>query len=304
MPNKNKRRSDLLRMLLLALVCTFVIAGCAPAQTDGAVAREEQPTAVPSPAGEGVPNTSDAPDGQATVSAEDVPDPRDQEFKVDPARTNWNFEAPANKTVYLTFDDGPSENTRPVLDILDAYGIKATFFVTGMNPEYLPMISECYKRGHTIGMHTYSHDYEQVYASVDAYWNDLGQIADVVREQIGYVPCFVRFPGGSSNTISANYAAGIMSELAHEVVAEGYQYYDWDASCGDGAVHTADELVDATIADTSYGYQSIVFLMHDGAAKETTVEALPRIIEYFASEGYEFAPIDRSTCVPHHGIGN
>jgi peptidoglycan/xylan/chitin deacetylase (PgdA/CDA1 family) len=153
-------------------------------------------------------------------------------------------------------------------------------------------------------MHTYSHDYEQVYASVDAYWNDLGQIADVVREQIGYVPCFVRFPGGSSNTISANYTAGIMSELAQEVVAEGYQYYDWDASCGDGAVHTADELVDATIADTSYGYQSIVFLMHDGAAKETTVEALPRIIEYFVSEGYEFAPIDRSTCVPHHGIGN
>lgn len=231
-------------------------------------------------------------------------DPRNEEFAVDPLRTDWNFEAPATKTVYLTFDDGPSSNTQPVLDILDQYGIKATFFVTGLNPDYLHMIRECYARGHTIGMHTYTHDYAQVYSSMDAYWSDLAQIGEVVEEQIGYVPCFIRFPGGSSNTVSANYTLGIMSELAQEVVAEGYQYYDWDASCGDGADHTADELVDATMADTSYGYQSIVFLMHDGAGKETTVEALPRIIEYFESEGYTFAPLDRQTCVPHHGIGN
>ncbi len=240
--------------------------------------------------------------GKTSASSKD--DKRSKEFAVDPSRTDWNFKAPARKTVYLTFDDGPSENTQPVLDTLDRYGIKATFFVTGMHPDYFPMISTCYQAGHTIGMHTYSHDYSDVYASIDAYWNDLNKIADVVRNQIGYVPCFIRFPGGSSNTVSANYTTGIMSELSQEVVNEGYQYYDWDASCGDGADHTADELVDATMADTSYGYQSIVFLMHDGTSKESTVEALPRIIEYFQSEGYEFAPIDRSTCVPHHGIGN
>lgn len=242
--------------------------------------------------------------GSSVARARQEDDTRDVEFAVDPARTSWNFEAPATKTVYLTFDDGPSENTQPVLDILDRYGIKATFFVTGMHPDYFPMIAACYKAGHTIGMHTYSHDYSDVYASVDAYWADLNKIAGVVRDQIGYVPCFIRFPGGSSNTVSANYTLGIMSELSQEVVAEGYQYFDWDASCGDGAEHTADELVDATIADTSYGYQSIVFLMHDGTDKESTVEALPRIIEYFKSEGYEFAPIDRTTRVPHHGIGN
>ena len=242
-------------------------------------------------------------DSEATAQQQSS-DTRATDFAVDPERKDWNFEAPATKTVYLTFDDGPSENTQRVLDVLDQYGIKATFFVTGMHPDYFPMIAKCHAAGHTIGMHTYTHDYDKVYASVDAYWEDLNQIAGVVREQIGYVPCFIRFPGGSSNTISANYTKGIMTELAQEVQDAGYQYYDWDASCGDGAEHTADELVEATMADTSYGYKSIVFLMHDGVAKESTVEALPRIIEYFKQEGYEFAPIDRTTCVPHHGIGN
>lgn len=236
--------------------------------------------------------------------APDEPDPRDAEFALDPARTEWNYDTSDTKTVYLTFDDGPSENTQAVLDILDEYGIKAAFFVTAINPDYLDMISECYRRGHTIGMHTYSHDYAQVYASYDAYWEDLDAIAAIVKDQIGYVPCFIRFPGGSSNTVSANYCTGIMSTLAPDVLSRGYQYYDWDASCGDGAKHTADELVAATKADTSYGYTKIVFLMHDGANKETTVEALPRIIEYFMSEGYTFAPLDRSTPAPHHGIGN
>jgi peptidoglycan/xylan/chitin deacetylase (PgdA/CDA1 family) len=234
----------------------------------------------------------------------DQPDPRDTEFALDPARTEWSYDESDTKVVYLTFDDGPSENTQAVLDILDEYGIKAAFFVTAINPDYLDMIGECYRRGHTIGMHTYSHDYAQVYASYDAYWEDLDAIAAIVKDQIGYVPCFIRFPGGSSNTVSANYCTGIMSTLAPDVLDRGYQYYDWDASCGDGAKHTADELVEATKADTSYGYTKIVFLMHDGAGKETTVEALPRIIEYFKSEGYAFAPLDRSTPAPHHGIGN
>lgn len=251
---------------------------------------------------DGTPDSGDAGNGDAWGSADD---PRAQEFAVDPNRTDWNFSAPDQPTVYLTFDDGPSYNTQPVLDILDAYGIKATFFVTNINPDFLDMIQECYRRGHTIGLHTYSHDYAQVYASVEAYWADLDAIGAIVRERIGYVPCFIRFPGGSSNTISRDYTPGIMTQLSQDVVAAGYQYYDWDASCGDGAAHTADELVEATRWDTEpYGYKSIVFLMHDGAAKDTTVEALPRIIEYFQEQGYAFAPIDRTTCVPHHGIGN
>ena len=300
-------KKRLLSTVFLALLCFGILCSCAQAPSSQEGTASDSSSAASAAQSEQTSTSQD--DAQSSMSSEgasqqQTTDTRAEDFAVDPARTDWNYEAPATKTVYLTFDDGPSENTQPVLDILDRYGVKATFFVTGMHPDYFPMIAKCYKAGHTIGMHTYSHEYDQVYASVDAYWNDLNQISNVVREQIGYVPCFIRFPGGSSNTISANYTKGIMTELAQEVQDAGYQYYDWDASCGDGAEHTADELVDATMADTSYGYKSIVFLMHDGVAKETTVEALPRIIEYFRSEGYEFAAIDRNTCVPHHGIGN
>lgn len=290
-----------LSFVMGALICTCALGTCGQMASDSAKSGEARQAEQSTPATEMPEPTAET---AANGGTDLLDDPRNEDYAVDPTRTNWNYEAPENKTVYLTFDDGPSENTLAVLDILDEYGIKATFFVTGMHPDYFPMIATCYQRGHTIGMHTYTHEYDQVYTSVDAYWNDLDQIAEVVREQIGYVPCFIRFPGGSSNTISANYTAGIMTELAQEVQDAGYQYYDWDASCGDGAEHTADELVSATEADAGYGYQSIVFLMHDGTAKETTVEALPRIIEYFRDQGYEFAAIDRSTCVPHHGIGN
>ena len=291
--------------VLSAFLCLGILCACAKGPSSQETSSDESSLAGSAQTEQTSTSSSDAQSGSGSEgTTQQASDSRAEDFAVDPARTDWNYEAPATKTVYLTFDDGPSENTQPVLDILDRYGIKATFFVTGMHPDYFPMIAKCYAAGHTIGMHTYSHEYDQVYASVDAYWNDLNQISDVVREQIGYVPCFIRFPGGSSNTISANYTKGIMTELAQEVQDAGYQYYDWDASCGDGAEHTADELVNATMADTSYGYKSVVFLMHDGVAKETTVEALPRIIEYFQSEGYEFAAIDRNTCVPHHGIGN
>ena len=237
----------------------------------------------------------------ATIASSDS---RDADFAVDPSRTEWVFDQNDTKTVWLTFDDGPSENTERVLDILDRYGIKATFFVTGSRPDYYYMIKECYDRGHTIGLHTYSHDYETVYASKDAYWADLNAIGEVVKEQIGYVPCFIRFPGGSSNTISADYTPGIMTELAHDVVDAGYQYYDWDASCGDGAEHSAEELVAVTEEGPATAYTNVIFLMHDSGSKDTTVEALPQIIEYFQSQGYGFAALDRETCVTHHGINN
>ena len=100
------------------------------------------------------------------------------------------------KVVYLTFDDGPSANTQRVLDILDQYDAKATFFITAQQPDYFPMIKKVYDEGHTIGLHSYTHEYDQVYASVDAYFDDLEKIGEVAKEQLGFVPCFIRFPGG------------------------------------------------------------------------------------------------------------
>ena len=206
-----------------------------------------------------------------------------------------------DKVVYLTLDDGPSKNTQAVLDILDKYNAKATFFVTGAMPEYKDMIKKAYDKGHTIGMHTYSHDYAKVYASVDAYFQDLDQIGQLVKEEIGYVPCFIRFPGGSSNTISASYTKGIMTTLTQEVQARGYQYYDWNGSSGDGAVRTTEQLVDQA---TSFHDNNIILLSHDSETKDTTVEALPKIIEYYQSQGYVFKALDLNSYVAHHGVNN
>lgn len=204
--------------------------------------------------------------------------------------------------VYLTLDDGPSYLTAQVLDILDQYGAKATFFVTAQDPEYFYMIKEAYDRGHTIGLHSYTHDYATIYTSVDAYFDDLNRMAQVVQEQIGYVPCFIRFPGGEANMISADYCPGIMSQLVSEVRARGFQYYNWHVSSGDGGnIDDVDTLVaNATACD----YPNIILLSHDSGGKEATVAALPRIIEYYQSQGYEFRALDREAFCVHADVRN
>lgn len=227
---------------------------------------------------------------------------RAAEFAVDPNRTDWNFSTNGKKTVYLTIDDGPSEMTQQVLDILDRYNCKATFFVVGHNEEYFPMIAEAFRRGHTIGLHSMSHDYAYVYSSVDAFYADLGEIGEVVKEQIGFVPCFIRFPGGSSNEISASYSSGIMTTLTQSVQENGYQYYDWNLSVGDGSEHTTEEIIGYGTADE--GSENIMLLCHDSATKQTTVDALPSIIEHYQSLGYTFEAIDRASWVCHHGVNN
>ena len=223
------------------------------------------------------------------------------DFAVQPGRKVGTTEQSDEKIVYLTLDDGPSQNTQKVLDILDKYNAKATFFVTGAMPEYKDMIKKAYDKGHTIGMHTYSHDYAKVYASVDAYFQDLDQIGQMVQEEIGYVPCFIRFPGGSSNTVSKKYTAGIMSTLVQEVQNRGYQYYDWNGSSGDGSVRTTEELVAQA---TSFHDNNIILLSHDSETKDTTVEALPKIIEYYQSKGYVFKALNLNSYVAHHGVNN
>ena len=239
-------------------------------------------------------------DNAEKQSQEDQAEDR-SEFAVQPGRTVGTTEQSDEKVVYLTLDDGPSKNTQAVLDILDKYNAKATFFVTGAMPEYKDMIKKAYDKGHTIGMHTYSHDYAKVYASVDAYFQDLDQIGQLVKEEIGYVPCFIRFPGGSSNTISASYTSGIMTTLTQEVQARGYQYYDWNGSSGDGAVRTTEQLVAQA---TSFHDNNIILLSHDSETKDTTVEALPQIIEYYQSQGYTFKALDLNSYVAHHGVNN
>ena len=234
-----------------------------------------------------------------TGSEENSAEPR-ADFAVDPNKTNWNFDRDGDKVVYLTFDDGPSYLTMQFLDMLDACDVKATFFVTSQAPSYADCIQEAYRRGHTIGLHTSSHSFE-IYKSVEDYFSDLEQIGNVVRDQIGYVPAFIRFPGGSSNTRSARYAQGIMATLSEEVQKRGYQYWDWNAETGDGAMVSVDEEIAEA---TSCEYNNIVMLAHDGDLKEATLEAMPTIIQNFKDRGYTFKALDREAKVIHHEVLN
>lgn len=197
----------------------------------------------------------------------------------------WN--PSESKTVYLTFDDGPSTNTDRILDILDEKGVKATFFVVGSG--YYSPIKRAYNSGHAIGLHTYSHDYSVVYSSEENYFNDLKKIDKVVYDQIGIHTKIIRFPGGASNAVSKKYSPGIMRKLTRSVLREGYVFFDWNAANNDATGQPIDkEGMLRAVKETANGKKNVCVLMHDSKAKNTTVEALPEIIDYFKNEGYEF----------------
>lgn len=208
------------------------------------------------------------------------------------------------KICYLTFDDGPSSNTKEILDILDQYHIKATFFVTGTSPEYFHYIKEAYQKGHTIGLHTYSHDYEKIYSSLNNYIQDLNQIKEVVYEQTGVYTKYIRFPGGSSNLVSKKYNIGIMKRLTKKVIDMGYQYYDWTSINGDGEnIKTVNGLKQKAIEEID-GKEDVMFLMHDSESCDNTVKALPDIIDYLIKKGYQFETINQYSPTFHHTVQN
>lgn len=208
---------------------------------------------------------------------------------------------PGDKVVYLTFDDGPGPHTARLLDILDKYNVKATFFVTNQFPSYQYMIGETHRRGHTIALHTYSHDYG-IYRSEDAYYNDLAAINDVVVAQTGVTPTIVRFPGGTNNTVSRKYCSGIMSTLAETLSYHGYFYCDWNVSSADaGGATTASQVAANVIAGIQRQSVSNV-LQHD--IKGFSVEAVDEIIFWGLEHGYTFLPMDSTSPMPHFRPAN
>ena len=207
------------------------------------------------------------------------------------------------KIVYLTFDDGPSENTQKILDILDEYKAKATFFVTGHNQKKNDMLRIAHEKGHAVGLHTYTHDYASVYESEQAYFDDLQKISNMVEKVTGEKSRLIRFPGGSSNTISRKYAPGLMTKLTREVQEKGYQYFDWNCDSTDASGNNVP--VDKLIGNaTSSQAKHINILMHDTDAKDTTVEALPKIIEHYRKQGYAFRALTVDSYAPHHQVNN
>lgn len=195
-------------------------------------------------------------------------------------------------TIYLTFDDGPRSGTTDfILDILKEENIKATFFVTASGPDEL--IKREYEEGHTVGLHTASHNYSEIYSSKEAYFNDLKIVQDRVEKIIGMKSTIIRFPGGSSNTISRKYTEGIMTELTKEVLERGYYYYDWNISSGDaGETKDRNAVVENVINHLSKDQANVV-LMHD--IKPYTRDALKQIIEYGKANGYTFERITEET---------
>lgn len=206
---------------------------------------------------------------------------------------------PQGKIVYLTFDDGPCGNTQRLLDILDRYNVKATFFVINKgNLNYL--IKKAYDKGHSIGLHSNTHDYS-IYSSVDTFFNDLNKISNIVYNQTGEYSTLMRFPGGSSNTVSRSYKKGIMSTLATEVTIRGYVYFDWNVDSGDINTNSKNAIVNNVINGMKNNQYSVV-LQHD--MKYNSVEAVADIIEYGLNNGYTFLPLERTSPKAHHGINN
>lgn len=210
---------------------------------------------------------------------------------------------PNGKTVYLTFDDGPSPNTPEILDILDRYGVKATFFV--INGKYNKYMKDIVDRGHQIALHSYTHNYATIYSSDKAYFEDLEKIHKVVLDQTGCDTKIIRFPGGGSNTISKKYSKGIMTRLSKSVTEQGYIYFDWNYSNGDatGKKTTVKSQVESC-SQYPKSSSTIIVLMHDTSDKKTTVEALPKIIEYYQNEGMNIDVITPFTTPVHHKVQN
>ena len=202
------------------------------------------------------------------------------------------------KRVYLTFDDGPSIYTGQILDILAANDVKATFFVIAREDEsYWPYYNRIIEEGHTLGMHSYTHKYNEVYASLEAFETDVDMLSEFLYERTGQRPTIYRFPGGSSNSVT-NVP---IEECIAYLNEEGITYYDWNALNGDAVTEelSTDKLIDNIMTSVRQNDTSVV-LMHDIQSRHNTVESLQGLIDVLKEEGYEILPINENTPLVQH----
>lgn len=204
--------------------------------------------------------------------------------------------AQPEKWVCLTFDDGPSRTTPAVLAALDAAGVHGTFFVvaTGYNEKYLPLLTQAAAAGHQIALHSASHEYSDIYQSSDAYWEDIALLKERIAPYVDVESIrYLRFPGGSTNTVSRRYGGkGLMKQLKAEVEQKGLQWVDWNVCAEDavGGHPSADTIYRNVVRETGQQTNCIV-LMHDSSSTHTTAEALPDIIQWYADNGYTFLTV-------------
>lgn len=198
-----------------------------------------------------------------------------------------------DNTAYLTFDDGPSGNTDIILQTLQEENVKATFFVVGTDDaDNLARMRRIVQEGHTIGMHSYSHSYKKIYASVEAFLKDMYQVFNLIKDTTGVTPTCFRFPGGSINS----YNKAVYKDIKAEMIRRGFVPYDWNVSSGDASTtkYTPEQLTGHVL--NGIGSKSrIIVLMHDSSSKENTAQAVRQIIIGIREKGFIFAPLDYQT---------
>lgn len=215
-------------------------------------------------------------------------------------KKTYNDVNPEGKVIYLTFDDGPCIYTTRLLEILDYYNVKATFFVTNQISGYRHLIKEEYERGHSIGLHTYSHVFGDIYSSFDGYFNDIDAIEKIVFEETGMHPNLIRFAGGSSNTVSCG-TKGLIPMIVNEFEARGYKYFDWNVGSNDTSTTDKQKIVNNVINGIGNKQYSVV-LQHD--LKPNSIEAVAQIIEWGQANGYTFLPLTTESPTVHSKISS
>ena len=251
-------------------------------------------------------NTTNTNETQSTPTENKTNENKTQTNKVSENKTAESKTTTSNgkSIAYLTFDDGPSSITNSVLDILKKYNVKATFFVINSGSYNKTTLQREVNEGHTIGLHAYDHNYAIAYKDDNSYLDGIDKLRAKVKADTGFDSHYIRFPGGSSNTISKRYSKGIMSRITKTAKQRGYKYYDWNVDDDDaGRARTADDCYNNVVRELIPNRSNIV-LMHDFGTNKKILDALPRIIEYCQKNGYTMLPIDDNTPEIHHGISN
>lgn len=206
---------------------------------------------------------------------------------------------PDGKVIYLTFDDGPGPYTDQLLRVLRKYNVKATFFV--VNSGYDEMMKRIVSEGHSIGIHSMSHDYDSIYSSPEAFFEDLQGMQEIIYEKTGVTTWLMRFPGGSSNTVSS-FNKGIMSILTKAVEDAGYRYFDWNVDSDDAGGARKAETVLSNVTKGAARQKVSIVLQHD--VHDYSVDAVEKIIRWGRENGYKFLPLSEDSPSMHHGVNN
>lgn len=216
------------------------------------------------------------------------------------AVTNEKPETQKTKKVYLTFDDGPSKETKKVLDVLKKKNVKATFYVIGREDDFSQsMYKRIVKEGHTLGMHSYSHIYQELYGSLEGFQKDFQKISDMLFDVTGVRSMYYRFPGGSGNSMMTFPIKEYNSFLA----GQGVTYQDWNVIAANGTTdHVSQKEMVQSIMDGVARYDTSIVLMYDSADKKMTAKSLGAIIDNLQAGGYELLSIDENTTPVQHSV--